>query len=134
MFLSTSIIRNYLSLPYYCLFRLRYFVGVCIPYNFRAGNFPLSCFKWLPNYVSWAMKLMNSVGKNCAFFVQLLMWVPQTSMIQFIQNKSWVIYIVSLALFLDYLRWSGFYYQWVHTGGLVAKLCLTLAIPWTVAS
>lgn len=38
----TSIIRNYLSLPYYCLFKLRYFVGVCIPYNFRAGNFPLS--------------------------------------------------------------------------------------------
>lgn len=95
--LSTSIIRNYLSLTYYCLFKLwvyhsklRYFVGVCIPYNFRAGNFPLSCFKWLPNYVSWEMKLMNSVGKNCAFFVQLLMWVPQTSMIQFIRNKSWI--------------------------------------------
>lgn len=37
------------------------------------GNFPLSCFKWLPNYVSQEMKLMNLVGKNYAFFVQLLM-------------------------------------------------------------
>lgn len=29
-------------------------------------------------------------GKNCAFFVQSLMWVPTTAVIQFIWNKSWV--------------------------------------------
>ena len=96
------------------------FLLICLSHRPSDASWMKICFSLSQNKLGYAAVIYNFKNPN-DLKQQDVAWVPVRSILYFLQGPGWMESVLSETLFA------------VHFCCLVAKLCPTLATPWTVA-